>query len=94
MLRLRPIVARLMANTAMAPTTIQRVVFHADMKRNFVFCSRFFDNGVLNVRPSQRSLFIWCSKTRRVRNTAVKNEQMIPMIQVVAKPRIGPVPNI
>ena len=32
------------------------------------------------------------SKTIRVRYTAVKNEQTIPIIHVVAKPRIGPVP--
>ncbi len=30
--------------------------------------------------------------TSLLRNTAVKNEITIPMIQVVAKPRIGPVP--
>ena len=30
---------------------------------------------------------------RRVRYTAVKNEQQIPMIRVVANPRTGPVPN-
>ena len=27
-------------------------------------------------------------------NTAVKNEQTIPIIKVVAKPRIGPVPKL
>ena len=27
-------------------------------------------------------------------NTAVKNEQTIPIINVVAKPRIGPVPKL
>ena len=27
-------------------------------------------------------------------NTAVKNEQRIPIINVVAKPRIGPVPKL
>ena len=31
-------------------------------------------------------------KMIRVRYTAVKNEQMIPMIRVVAKPLMGPVP--
>ena len=31
-------------------------------------------------------------KNTRLRNTAVKNEQIRPMISVVAKPLMGPVP--
>ena len=48
---------------------------------------------VTNVWLSHLSLLSLYSQTRRVRYTAVKNEQQIPMIRVVANPRTGPVPN-
>ena len=62
------------------------------MKLTFMFCSRFFDRPVVKVRLSHLSFFMRFSYTRRVRNTAVKNEQQIPMIRVMAKPFTGPIP--
>ena len=53
---------------------------------------KFFDKPVVKVKFNHLSLPTRFSNTRRVRNTAVKNDITIPMIQVVAKPRIGPVP--
>ena len=64
------------------------------MKLKWTFCIRFFEIPVVKVRSSHLSLLMKCSYTTRVRNTAVKNEQRIPIIKVVAKPRIGPVPKL
>ena len=50
--------------------------------------------GVVKVRLLNSLVLPKAMNTRRVRYTAVKNEQTIPMISVVAKPLIGPVPNI
>ena len=57
-----------------------------------MFCMKLRENGVVNERLSHLSFFIMCSYTRRVRNTAVKKEQQIPMMRVTAKPFTGPVP--
>ena len=47
---------------------------------------------VVNVMPLNQPLLRHHSITRRVANTAVKNEQQIPIISVTANPRIGPEP--
>ena len=60
------------------------------MNLYLVFCSMERPN----VSPSHLSLFMRFSYTIRVRNTAVKNEHTMPMIHVVAKPLIGPVPMV
>ena len=52
----------------------------------------FFDIEVENVNFWKGAVLPNPMNTRRVKNTAVKNEQTIPMIRVVAKPLIGPVP--
>ena len=53
---------------------------------------KFFEKLVVKLRFIHLSLLTRFSNTIRVRNTAVKNEITRPMIHVVAKPRIGPVP--
>ena len=66
----------------------------APRKLNFVVVNMRLDRAVVKVSFWNGFVFSNMMNTRRVRNTAVKNEQMIPMIRVVAKPLIGPVPNI
>ena len=63
------------------------------MKRKFLLAMKLREILVEKFWWVHLSCFRRFSYTRRVRNTAVKNEQMIPMMRVVAKPRMGPVPN-
>ena len=63
------------------------------MKLKFTFSIRLRVIGVVKVILSKVPLFTKCSITRRVANTAVKNEQQIPITKVTAKPRMGPEPN-
>ncbi len=48
--------------------------------------------GVAKVSLLKASVRLIHEKKRRLRNTAVKNEQTRPMMSVVAKPLMGPVP--
>ena len=47
---------------------------------------------VVNVMPALRPFLVMRSNAMRVRKTAVKNEQTIPIMSVVAKPLMGPEP--
>ena len=49
---------------------------------------------LVKVRSSHFSRASMAVYTKRVRNTAVKKLTMMPMISVVAKPWMGPVPNL
>ncbi len=53
----------------------------------------FFEAAVEKVRLLKALVLENQRKNRRLRYTAVKNEHTRPMIRVVAKPLIGPVPN-
>ena len=68
------------------------MVLALPMKSNFTLVIRFLLMEVVKVTLANEPLFTKCSSTRRVANTAVKNEQQMPMRVVMAKPRIGPVP--
>ena len=59
-----------------------------------VWAKKFLDRAVVKVTFLNQPLLVPASKIRRVINTAVKKEDTIPMISVVAKPLIGPVPYI
>ena len=65
------------------------------MKSKFTFCKKSFVKEVQNGKDSITSGFLLLkkSKIRREMNTAVNKEQSTPMINVVANPLIGPVPN-
>ena len=62
------------------------------MKRNLGFFIQLRETAVVKVMSVHLSLLRKCSKMIRVMNTAVNNEASKPIINVVAKPRIGPVP--
>ncbi len=76
----------------MIATTV-KLVLRAPRKLKCAFVNILAERGVENVRFSKALVLPNQMKNRRLRNTAVKNEQIIPMIRVVAKPLIGPVPN-
>ena len=92
MLRLRPRTTKLTIQMTTATPHTVKLRLYILRKWKFFPCMKFFEKPVEKVRFSHLSLLMRFSKTRRVRKTAVKNEMMIPMIHVVAKPRIGPVP--
>ena len=75
------------------PVIVNHCLF-LPMKSKCTFVIRFLEILEEKVRFSHLSLFMKYSYTRRVMNTAVKNEIKIPIIKVVAKPRIGPVPKL
>ena len=57
-----------------------------------VLTNTFLERPVENVSLLKASVRLNQRKKRRLRYTAVKKEQMRPMIRVVAKPLMGPVP--
>ncbi len=61
-------------------------------KLNLQLLRKFLLIAVANVMPELRPFLVMRSNAIRVRNTAVKKEQTIPMMSVVAKPLIGPEP--
>ena len=79
-------------------TTTQMIAIHVvlalPMKSNLTFCIRLRVIGVVRVMPLKVPFLRKYSITRRVANTAVKNEQQIPTTRVTAKPRIGPEPRM
>ena len=74
------------------PIVSQRL--RGPMKSKCTLVIKFFEMLVVNVRFNNLSLPMKYSYTKRVMNTAVKKEIQIPIIKVVAKPRIGPVPKL
>ena len=90
---LKPRTAKLPMNTIEIMAHVANDALYLPMKLIFVFCSMLRDMAVVKVRLSHLSRLSWWSYTMRVMYTAVKNEQHKPMMNVVAKPRMGPVPN-
>ena len=66
--------------------------FDLPMKLTFGLVRKLRLRAVVNVMFAQRPFLVIRSNAMRVRNTAVKNEQTIPIIKVVAKPLMGPEP--
>ena len=62
------------------------------MKSIFEFSNMWRVREVLKVMFLKMFLLSIASITRRVTNTAVKNEHTIPIMRVVANPLIGPEP--
>ena len=83
------------ATIATANTTNTMFTFFAAaMKLYFVSFNILLESFVVNVRFVSLFLSRKRSYTTRVTNTAVKNEHNRPIIKVVAKPLIGPVPKL
>ena len=83
--------SKMPATTTIAPTTVQ-LRLRLPIKSKLAPWNHLREIEVLNVMFWNLGLEIIHSITRRVANTAVKNEHAIPIIYVVAKPLIGPEP--
>ena len=71
---------------------IEKLILRCPRKLIPGFTNILRDAAVANVSLLKDLLFANQKKNRRLRYTAVKKEQIRPMIRVVAKPLMGPVP--
>ncbi len=77
---------------AMSTPTMVKLALRWPRKLILEFTNSLRPSAVVKVRLAKVLLRLIQLNTRRLRYTAVKNEQMRPIISVVAKPLIGPVP--